>query len=307
MESYSYKKYAWYAGVLAAVCVAFGAFAFGLSNLDSIKHPNGQVASISVSGEGEVTAAPDIATVNFTVRESAKTVPEAQKLAEAKIASGLKELEALGVDKKDTKTLSYTVNPKYESQQTGYCNGYVCPPAKTVINGYEVAQSVVVKVRKVEKAGEVIGALGKVNITEISGPEFTVDDMDKAQAEAKAEAIKNAQAKAEATAKALGSVIVVHDEIDVDFGQVRMRVGGSSAGHNGIKSVTKLLGSPEYGRVRVGIGPKTPTQIDSADFVLQKFSEKEQASLAKLTRETTAILSEYAYGTPITPETRSFL
>jgi uncharacterized protein YggE len=204
MESYSYKKYAWYAGVLAAVCVAFGAFAFGLSNLDSIKHPNGQVASISVSGEGEVTAAPDIATVNFTVHESAKTVPEAQKLAEAKIASGLKELEALGVDKKDTKTLSYTVNPKYESQQTGYCNGYVCPPAKTVINGYEVAQSVVVKVRKVEKAGEVIGALGKVNITEISGPEFTVDDMDKAQAEAKAEAIKNAQAKAEATAKALG-------------------------------------------------------------------------------------------------------
>ena len=105
----------------------------------------------------------------------------------------------------------------------------------------------------------------------------------------------------------LGSVIVVHDEIDVDFGQVRMRVGGSSAGHNGIKSVTKLLGSPEYGRVRVGIGPKTPTQIDSADFVLQKFSEKEQANLPKLTRETTAILSEYAYGTPVTPETRSFL
>jgi len=103
------------------------------------------------------------------------------------------------------------------------------------------------------------------------------------------------------------NIIVVHDEIDVDFGQIRMRMGGSSAGHNGVKSVTKLLGSDEYGRVRVGIGPKKPDQIDSADFVLQAFSTKEQAAIPKLTREVTAILSEYAYGTPLTPDTRTFL
>ncbi|MFZ1249737.1 MAG: aminoacyl-tRNA hydrolase [Candidatus Saccharimonadales bacterium] len=101
-------------------------------------------------------------------------------------------------------------------------------------------------------------------------------------------------------------LLVVHDELDVDFGQIRLRVGGSSAGHNGIKSVTKHLGE-NYGRVRVGIGPKTPEQIDSADFVLQKFSTKEQAELPKLTREVTAILSEYTYGSPLTAETRSFL
>jgi PTH1 family peptidyl-tRNA hydrolase len=105
----------------------------------------------------------------------------------------------------------------------------------------------------------------------------------------------------------LGSVIVVHDEIDVDFGQVRMRIGGSSAGHNGIKSVTKLLGSEQYGRVRIGIGPKTPEQIDSADFVLRKFNEKEHTNLPKLIREVNALLSEYAYGAPVTAETRSFL
>jgi uncharacterized protein YggE len=204
MESGNYKKHAWFAGTLALICVSFGSFAFGLSNLDAIKHPNGQVASISVSGEGEVTAIPDIATVSFTVRESAKTVPEAQKLAEKKITDGLKALEALGVDKKDTKTLSYVVSPKYESQQTGYCNGYVCPPMKTIITGYEVSQSVTVKVRKVDQAGEVVGVLGKANITEITGPDFTVDDMDKVQADAKALAIEKAQEKAEATAKALG-------------------------------------------------------------------------------------------------------
>ena len=192
------------AGTLAAVCISFAAIAFGMSNLDAIKHPNGQVASISVSGEGEVTAIPDIATVSFTVRESAKTVPEAQKLAEAKIKLGLKALVDLGVEDKDTKTLSYTVNPKYESHQTGYCNVYVCPPTKSVITGYEVSQSVTVKVRKVEKAGEVVGVLGKVNITEISGPDFTIDDIDKSQSDAKAIAIKDAKEKAESTAKALG-------------------------------------------------------------------------------------------------------
>ncbi len=205
MESVNYKKYTWIASTIALICVAYAALGFGMNNFDAIKHPNGQVASISVSGDGEVTAKPDVATVSFTVRESAKTVPEAQKLADAKIAAGVKALETLGVDKeKDVKTLSYNVTPKYESQQTGYCNGYVCPPAKTIVIGYEVTQSVTVKVRKVNQVGEVLGVLGKVNITEISGPEFTVDDMDKVQADAKALAIKKAQEKAEVTAKALG-------------------------------------------------------------------------------------------------------
>ncbi len=205
MESTNYKKYAWIAGTVALVCISYAALGFGMNNFDAIKHPNGAVASISVTGDGEVTAKPDIATVSFTVRESAKTVPEAQKLTDTKIAGGLKALVALGVNKeKDVKTLSYNVSPKYETQQTGYCNGYVCPPSKTVVIGYEVTQSVTVKVRKVDQAGEVLGALGKVNITEISGPEFTVDDMDKVQADAKALAITKAQEKAEVTAKALG-------------------------------------------------------------------------------------------------------
>jgi peptidyl-tRNA hydrolase len=68
-----------------------------------------------------------------------------------------------------------------------------------------------------------------------------------------------------------------------------------------------MLGSEDYGRVRLGIGPKTPAQIDSADFVLQKFNTSEQTNLPKLTREVNALLSEYAYGAPVAAETRSFL
>jgi hypothetical protein len=202
MESGNYKKHIWIAGTLALVCVSFAAVAFGMNNIDAIKHPNGQVGSISVSGDGEATAVPDIATVSFTVNESAKTVPEAQKLAEAKITQGLKGLEALGVEKKDTKTLSYSVNPKYEQQ--GYCTGYACPPVKSVVVGYEVTESVSVKVHKVDQAGEVISILGKANITQITGPDFTVDDMENLKAEAKIIAIKKAQAKADEEAKALG-------------------------------------------------------------------------------------------------------
>lgn len=101
--------------------------------------------------------------------------------------------------------------------------------------------------------------------------------------------------------------VVIHDELDINFGQIRLRVGGSSAGHNGIKSVTQHL-SPDYGRIRVGIGPKTPAQIDSADYVLQRFSSAEQDQLPNLAKETAAILTEFIYsGQALPTETRSFL
>ena len=204
METTNFKNYIWVAGTVALAAIAFAALAMGFTDIKSWKHPTGAVATITVSGEGEVTAVPDIATVTMTIRESAKTVPEAQKLVEAKVTKALESLAGLNVDKKDTKTLSYTVNPKYESQPAGICNNYGCPQGKTVVTGYEVAQTVQVKVRKIDTAGDVIGALGGINITEISGPEFTVDEPEKAQANAKAKAIDDAKAKAQATAAALG-------------------------------------------------------------------------------------------------------
>ena len=105
----------------------------------------------------------------------------------------------------------------------------------------------------------------------------------------------------------LERIVAVYDEIDVDFGQIRLRTGGGSAGHNGVKSLIEHLGE-DFGRVRVGIGPKDHEQMDSADFVLAKFSAEEQAQIKNLTRETSAILSEYAYaGAQLPQETRNFL
>jgi len=101
-------------------------------------------------------------------------------------------------------------------------------------------------------------------------------------------------------------VIAIYDELDVDYGQLRMRLGGSAAGHNGVKSLIQHLGE-DFGRIRVGVGPKDPPQIDSAKFVLQKFNADQQSHRSELIIETNAILSELAYGSPLAAETRSFL
>jgi PTH1 family peptidyl-tRNA hydrolase len=101
-------------------------------------------------------------------------------------------------------------------------------------------------------------------------------------------------------------VAVVHDELDIPFGQIRTRVGGGSAGHNGIKSVAAQIGE-QFGRVRIGIGPKLHENQDSADFVLGKFTTEEQAQLKNLTREASAIISEFVYGGELAHETRNFI
>lgn len=102
-------------------------------------------------------------------------------------------------------------------------------------------------------------------------------------------------------------ILVIHDELDIDFGKIRLRSGGSDAGHKGVRSVSQKIGE-EYDRIRIGVGPKNPPEIDSIDFVLQKFTEAEQAQLPHMTREVTAIINEYLFGEQQLPrETRTFL
>ncbi len=101
-------------------------------------------------------------------------------------------------------------------------------------------------------------------------------------------------------------IVVVYDELDIPFGQIRTRIGGSSAGHNGAQSVIKNIGE-DFGRVRVGIKNNISAKAEGKDFVLGKFTKMEQAELPALLKESTSILSEFVNGQPITPETRSFL
>lgn len=76
------------------------------------------------------------------------------------------------------------------------------------------------------------------------------------------------------------NVVVVHDELDLPWKDVRLKVGGGHAGHNGLRSIIQRLGTPEFTRVRVGIGRPPPGfKGDVADFVLQDFDAMERAEL----------------------------
>ncbi|MDQ5962846.1 MAG: uncharacterized protein QG653_653 [Patescibacteria group bacterium] len=213
----NYKQHAFLTGSVALAAIALLALAMSVTEYKSWKHANGQLPTITVTGEGEVTAVPDIATITFTVRETKKTVPEAQKATEAKVKEALAAIKKLGVAEKDIKTLSYTVNPKYEYNQI-YCITVPCPQGKNTLVGYDVANTIQIKVRKVDTAGDVLGAIGTANITEVTGPDFTVDDMDKVQADAKEKAIADAKAKAKRTASSLGVSLGAISQYNEDGG-----------------------------------------------------------------------------------------
>ena len=76
-------------------------------------------------------------------------------------------------------------------------------------------------------------------------------------------------------------LVVLHDELDIDFGAVRLKKGGGEGGHNGLRSITQSLGTKDYHRIRLGIG-RPPGRMDVADFVLRDFSSTERAELSFL-------------------------
>jgi peptidyl-tRNA hydrolase, PTH1 family len=91
-----------------------------------------------------------------------------------------------------------------------------------------------------------------------------------------------------------GDVIVIHDELDIDFGKVRLKLGGGEGGHNGLRSAANALGSKDFQRVRIGIG-RPPGRKDPAAFVLEPFSSTERTevpTLCELAADATELLLE---------------
>ncbi|MCH9720603.1 MAG: aminoacyl-tRNA hydrolase [Actinomycetia bacterium] len=90
------------------------------------------------------------------------------------------------------------------------------------------------------------------------------------------------------------NVIVIHDELDIDFGRVRLKLGGGEGGHNGLRSVANALGSKNFQRVRIGIG-RPPGRKDPAAFVLEPFTSAERgevATICELAADATELLIE---------------
>ncbi len=149
--------------------------------------------TITITGNGKVDAKPDLATVTATLRENGKTTKEAQdKLALkwSKASPAVKDL----IDEKDIKTSGYTTYPKYVYTTTG----------KASIESYEASQTIEFKIRKTDDTSKIINILSTNGINEVSGPNFSIDEPEKLQEIARAEAITDARTKAKKLAAQLG-------------------------------------------------------------------------------------------------------
>jgi PTH1 family peptidyl-tRNA hydrolase len=80
------------------------------------------------------------------------------------------------------------------------------------------------------------------------------------------------------------NIIVIYDDVSLDFGKIRIRPSGSAGGHNGIKNIIKILGTKNFPRIRIGIDKK-PDYMDLADYVLSKFSKEQMYNLYKILDE----------------------
>ncbi|MBI2610590.1 SIMPL domain-containing protein [Candidatus Kaiserbacteria bacterium] len=163
--------------------------------------------TITVSGEGEVFAVPDTATFSVTVQEEAVEVKDAQDVATKKVNEIIAFLKGEGIEEKDIRTADYNVYPQYDYIQTVCRDGY-CPPGRQELRGFQVSQTLTVKVRDTEKAGNLLSGVGELGASSVSGLSFTIDDEDALKREARGQAIEDARTKAAELAKQLNVRLV---------------------------------------------------------------------------------------------------
>jgi hypothetical protein len=183
--------------------IALGSYAS--LNFERIQHVDPTPATITVAGTGEVNAVPDIGQFTFSVEEKRDTASEAQSASAESVNEILSYLEEAGVAEEDVETTNYNLYPnwRYEERVCELGVSY-CPPGERVQDGFTVTQTVSVKVRDTEQAGELIAGVGERGATNISGLQFTIDDPSALQAEARSQAIADAQAKATQLSADLG-------------------------------------------------------------------------------------------------------
>ncbi len=222
-EMQNIYKWVWIVLIILAVFLGVKT----LASLKDLRNTSPSYNTISVSGEGEVFAVPDLASFTFTVSADAQTVDAAQETVTKKVDTILAELKDLGIEEKDIKTTDYSVWPKYRYEVSPAI--YPPMPGRQIPDGYTASHSVMVRVRDTDKAGEALSVAGSAGATNLSGISFTIDEPEKLQANARALAIKNAREKAE----------LLSDKLDVRLVRV---VSYSDSSDGGIPYYREALG-----------------------------------------------------------------
>lgn len=161
--------------------------------------------TITVQGVGQATLPPDVARVSFSVQNTATTVADAQAATTKQANAAIDFVKGQGVADKDVKTLSYNISPQY-SYPNPCQPGMLCPDYNRTpkITGYQVSETIQVTMRDLTKVGAMLGGLGKLEVQNVSGPDFALDDSTAGYDAARADAIDKAKTQADVLAKQLG-------------------------------------------------------------------------------------------------------
>ncbi|MBI4101403.1 MAG: SIMPL domain-containing protein [Candidatus Nealsonbacteria bacterium] len=194
-------------GIVGIVVLVFALAWVGVDIRNKINESPEAVNMITVSGTGEIFVAPDLAQTSFSVITEAKTVGEALKQNTEKMNAVVNFVKGQGVESKDLKTTSFNIFPRYEYQAIER-DIYPYPPGKRVLVGYEVSQSLQVKIRDLTKVGAVLEGAAGAGANLIGDLQFTVDKEEELKKEARAKAIVDAKEKAAGLTSQLGVRLV---------------------------------------------------------------------------------------------------
>lgn len=151
--------------------------------------------TFAVTGEAKVATMPDLATLGFAVVTEGPRPESLQEENTKKINAVIEYVKGQDVAKEDVQTSGYNLYPKYNYDRFS---------GESEIIGYTLTQNVTVKVRDLERVGTIIGGLTKLGVNQINTVQFSIEDQDSAQEEARAEAIEKARAKAKSLADKAG-------------------------------------------------------------------------------------------------------
>lgn len=240
--------------MVGAILVGMGAT---LWYLRSFSAATALQRTFQVQGEGKIVAVPDVAQFSFgVITEGGKNISDLQKKNSEKSNVIISFLKEQGIEEKDIKTESYTISPRYQYYSCppvilrGEISGggseavesfperiRPCPPSEIV--GYTIQQSVSVKVRNLDKVGEILAGIAERGANNVYGPNFTIDDPVALQNEAREKAVAQAREKAQSLAKAggfrLGKIVSIHEGLSGPsypipfYAQAEKAVGGEVA------------------------------------------------------------------------------
>ncbi len=206
-----------------------------------------QENTISITGEAERFVAPDTASISFSMTRKSKNLSEATDSVNERISGLISTLKQDGVKESDIKTTGYNVNPQY-----------IYTDRQRQFDGYRVTQSIQVKIRDLDNVSTVVTKIGQLEVDNVSGLSFFIDDDEKIREDLREDAIKDAKKKASKLARDLG--------VDLE------NIVGFSEGGGGY-----------YPQQR----GKTVSFLESADFAVEEASipagENRQQSIVTIT------------------------